>query len=79
VSAGNYQLDFYCVAPGGTREMGVFVNGDKIGVLSVSILRYNWTAFRFSASLVSGANTIELRDTEGESEPDVDYIVITPE
>ena len=76
-STGPVTLKFAVASPGGTRKMGVFVNnGSKQGVLSTSAPRYNWEEKSFTVNLISGANTIELRDTESASEPDVDYLIV---
>ena len=75
-SAGQATIKFAVAAPSGTRKLGVFVNNSKVGVLSTSAPRYNWEELAFTANLVSGNNTIELRDTESAAEPDVDYVKI---
>ena len=76
-STGPVTLKFAVASPSGTRKMGVFVNnGSKQGVLNTSAPRYNWEELSFTVNLQGGANTIELRDTEGAYEPDVDYLII---
>ncbi|MBV6647121.1 MAG: fibronectin type III domain-containing protein [Cyclobacteriaceae bacterium] len=76
-SSGNHDLDFSVAAPSGTRTMGVFVNNSPVGTISTSAPRYSWEIQSVTANLNSGSNTIELRDTEGASEPDVDYLEVT--
>ncbi|MBV6647275.1 MAG: Ig-like domain-containing protein, partial [Cyclobacteriaceae bacterium] len=75
-SGGAHDLNFSVAAPGGTRTMGVFVNNSPVGTISTSAARYNWEIQSVTANLNPGSNTIELRDTEGASEPDVDYLEV---
>ena len=73
---GSTTIKFAVAAPSGTRRVGVFVNNNKEGVLITSAQRYNWEEISFTVPLQVGNNIIELRDTEGAAEPDVDYVVI---
>lgn len=72
---GNVDLTFRIKVPSQTRSMGVFVNGIKIG--SISTASNNWTDKTISATLGSGGNAVELRDTEGTWEFDVDYLEVS--
>lgn len=75
-AAGNHVLDFSVASPSGSRSMGVFVNNSKVGTITTSAARYSWEIQSVTASLNSGNNTIELRDTENTNEPDVDYVEV---
>ncbi|NJL18778.1 MAG: hypothetical protein HC901_00150 [Bdellovibrionaceae bacterium] len=52
--------------------MGVFVNGVKIGVLTCTSV--TWEEQSIAATLSAGTNVVELRDTEGTAEFNVDYL-----
>ncbi|CAA6692438.1 MULTISPECIES: LamG-like jellyroll fold domain-containing protein [unclassified Lentimonas] len=69
---GSEALEFRIKVPSSTRSMGVFVNDSQVGVVSSSST--TWEAQTVSAVLNSGTNTIELRDSEGTAELDVDYL-----
>ncbi|MDF7807189.1 hypothetical protein P4E94_07055 [Pontiellaceae bacterium B12219] len=76
--AGAKLLTFSLSVPStgaGTRSMGVFVNGTQVGV--VSSISTVWEEITVEAAMVDGINTLELRDTEGTAEPDVDYVFIS--
>jgi hypothetical protein len=76
-AAGNHDLAFTVKRPNsGTRSMGVFVNDVKEGVVSASA--DSWTTIPLPGiALSSGNNSIELRDSEGTKELDVDKLEIT--
>jgi glucose/arabinose dehydrogenase len=76
-SGGTTTLDFAIRSPSGARSMGVYVNGAKVGVVTTTTLRPTWAEQGVSATLASGNNTIELRDSENTAEPDFDYVDIT--
>jgi polygalacturonase len=74
-AAGTYSLAFNtAVYSAGTRKMGVYVNGTKRGVITSSSLAF--TEVSINAPLNQGSNTIELRDSEGTTELNVDYLAI---
>ena len=77
-TAGSANLAFATKNPSGTgRKVGVFVNGTKVGVITTD----NSTPFAtktIAATLLSGSNTIQLQDSEGTAEPDIDYLEVTP-
>lgn len=74
-TAGTYNLAFsVAVYSAGTRRMGVYVNGTKRGIIASSSLAFGEVSI--SAALNQGNNVIELRDTEGTTELNVDYLVI---
>jgi MYXO-CTERM domain-containing protein len=58
------------------RSMGVFVNGVQVGTITTTTDRPAWAVQTATATLEAGTNTIELRDTEGAAEPDVDYLEV---
>jgi hypothetical protein len=58
------------------RSMGVFVNGVRVGSITTTTDRPTWAVQTVTATLAAGTNTIELRDTEGAAEPDVDYLEV---
>ena len=68
-------LAFRIKVPSGTRSMGVYVNGVKKGTVTTSLTYWN-TKANVSAALKAGTNTIELRDSEGTAELDVDYLKV---
>ncbi|NJL18943.1 MAG: hypothetical protein HC901_01135 [Bdellovibrionaceae bacterium] len=69
---GNADLIFGIEVPSGSRSMGVFVNGVKIGVLTCTSV--TWEEQTIAATLLAGTNVVELRDTEGTDEFNVDYL-----
>lgn len=72
-SGGATPLDFRVKVPSGTRSMGVFVNGIKQGAISSS--SSSWEAQSlFSITMNEGMNVVELRDSEGTTELDVDSL-----
>lgn len=76
--AGTYRISFASFSYSGTRKLGVYLNQfSKIGVLTVSSLRPNWTIHSFEVTLSAGMNSLELRDSENSAEPDIDYLEIT--
>lgn len=79
IESASYTLAFNVGVPtASTRSMGVYVNGTKIGVISSSLIGFAEESI--SASLAQGDNTIELRDSEGTAELNVDYLrILTPE
>ena len=76
-SAGNHDLVFAYKKPGGrrTRSMGIYVNGGKVGVLTATSNAWVTAAFG-EVALADGLNRIELRDSEGTRELDVDKLDI---
>lgn len=77
VETASYMLAFnVSTYSAGTRSMGVYVNGTKRGVVTSSLI--NFTEIIVSAALNQGNNTIELRDSEGTAEFDVDYLKVLP-
>ena len=70
--SGYYELVFNVNVPGGTRSMGVFVNGSKIGKVTTSNTSFSEKSI--TAFLDIGNTIIELRDSEGTSELNVDYL-----
>lgn len=72
---GTDNLEFRVKVLSNIRSVGVFVNDAKAGVLTCSST--NWETQVVGATLAAGANTIELRDSEGKQEPDVDYLALT--
>jgi uncharacterized repeat protein (TIGR03806 family) len=70
-------LRFAIRAPSGVRVMGVLVNGQKLGTITTTTLRPAWGDATVNATLVAGSNRIELVDSEGAAEPDIDYLEIT--
>jgi polygalacturonase len=74
-TAGTYSLAFnVAVYSAGTRKMGLYVNGTKKGVITSSSLTF--AEVSLSTALNQGNNVIELRDTEGTTELNVDYLAI---
>jgi hypothetical protein len=67
------KLMFNVQSPSGVRKMGVFVNNVKVGVIASSAPYWNWETVAVSAKLAKGNNTVELRDSEGTAELDVQY------
>lgn len=74
-SAGVQAVDFRIKVPSESRSMGVYVNNTKQAVLTCSST--SWETQIFDLDLNSGNNTIELRDSEGSKELDVDYLFFT--
>ncbi len=73
-SACDVDLEFAVSVPSNTRSLGVFVNDTKVGSITTS--SSSWEEQVISASLNSGDNSIELRDSESTREPNVDYLDI---
>jgi fibro-slime domain-containing protein len=73
-AGGSAHLDFAIRSPGTTRIMGVFVNNVKIGTVTTTTVRPTYAEAGVDATLVTGNNTIELRDSENADEPDIDYM-----
>lgn len=73
-TAGPADLDFRVCVPSGTRQMGVFVNGSRVGTVNTSSTA--WITKTVSTYLEAGKNTIELRDTDGTLELNVDYLEV---
>ena len=74
-AGGDVQLDFQMKIPSGSpRVMGVFIDNTQVGVVSSSST--SWEVVSLPVTLSAGTNTIELRDSEGTSEPDVDYMYV---
>jgi hypothetical protein len=72
--SGEATLSFNIASPSGARSMGVYVNEIKVDTVTAS--SSSWAVQTVSATL-SSTNTIELRDSEGTSELDVDYLEVT--
>ena len=70
--SGYYDLVFHVSVPGSNRSMGVFVNGSKIG--TVTSLDTEFSDKIITTLLQPGVTIIELRDSEGTSELNVDYL-----
>jgi hypothetical protein len=70
-----YELVFNVAVPSSsTRSMGVFVNGTKIGTVTTSSTDFS---DRSVTSLLETDHTIiELKDTEGTAELDVDFLKV---
>ncbi len=67
-------LTFSIASPSDNRSMGVYVNNVKKGVISTSLSAFsNKTVI---TNLNAGNNVIELRDSEGTRELDVDYVSV---
>jgi hypothetical protein len=74
-TAASYTLAFNVGVPAAsTRSMGVYVNGTKRGVISSSQVGFGEQSI--AVPLNQGNNTVELRDSEGTSELNVDYVKI---
>ncbi|MFQ6600112.1 glycosyl hydrolase family 28 protein [Flavobacterium sp. C3NV] len=74
-NAGTYTLAFnVAVYSAGTRKMGLYVNGVKKGVITSSSLTFGEVSL--NSALNSGNNVIELRDSEGTTELNIDYLVV---
>lgn len=69
---GDTQLAFNMKVPNLTRSMGVLVNGTKVGVITSSST--SWEIVTVDATLLDGINTVQLIDSEGTSEPDIDSL-----
>jgi hypothetical protein len=77
-TAGSATLVFSIRSPNTTvRKMGVYVNTKPVGVVTTTAVSPNWGTASVSATLISGNNTLELRDSEGAAEPDIDYLKLT--
>jgi hypothetical protein len=70
---GNQALKFATTSPSGARSFGVFVNGTRVGAVTTTTIRPTWAVQTLNVNLPVGNTTIELRDSEGTAEPDVDY------
>lgn len=75
-NAGLADLYFRVKVPNNTRSMGVFVNNVQVGAITTA--SKDWILQSVKAELLAGNNTIELRDSEGTSELDVDSLSIIP-
>lgn len=74
--ASDYTVSFQIGSPDTSRRtMGVFVNDSFVRTISTEFNGFE--SILMTLSLDSGINTIELRDSEGEREPNVDYLAIT--
>lgn len=73
-NAGPADLDFRIKVPSGSRTMGVYLNDSFIGTVGTSST--SWTTQTVSANLLQGKNIVELRDSEGTLELDVDYLEV---
>ena len=72
---GSQPLTFAAKIPSGTsRSMGIYVNCTKVGVLTST--NTGWSTTSITATMKAGSNTVELKDTEGTSEPDIDYLEV---
>jgi len=77
-TGGSQTLAFATKNPAGAgRKMGVFVNGAKIGVVTTDNGTLPFTTKSLPATLLNGNNSIQLQDSEGTTEPDVDYLEVT--
>ncbi len=75
-AAGPHDISFTFKRPGGvTRSMGVFVNDSKVGVLSASSNEFVTVTFS-NVELEAENNLIEIRDTEGTRQLDIDKLEI---
>jgi predicted alpha-1,2-mannosidase len=75
-SGGSKNLTFRIKVPAAsTRSMGVYVNNTKVSTVTSSSTSWE-SAIVNPVSLNSGNNTIELRDSEGTTELDVDYLEV---
>jgi polygalacturonase len=75
-NAASYTLSFNVGVPtAGTRSMGVYVNGTKRGVITSSLAGFSEVAI--TAPLNQGANAIEIRDSEGTTELNIDYLKVS--
>lgn len=73
--AGESLLSFTVKSVSGERSMGVYVNESKVGVITA--INNIWTNQIITANLKEGENIIEIRDSEGTDELDIDYLFIT--
>ncbi|MEO0453636.1 MAG: LamG-like jellyroll fold domain-containing protein [Verrucomicrobiota bacterium] len=74
--AGTYDLALRASSQTpGSSQMGLFVNGVKVQVVTVTTGSFELVPV--SVDLLAGANTIELRDSEGSTEFNIDYLDIT--
>lgn len=72
-AGGTTDLEFRVKVPSAsTRALGVYVNGVKVGVVTSSSI--SWETKAVPALLNAGNNMIELRDSEGKIELDVDSL-----
>lgn len=67
-------INFRVKSPSGTRRMGVYVNGTKRGTISTG--SSNWVDRTVTVPMGNGTRRIELRDSEGTAEFDVDFMQI---
>lgn len=74
-STGDKTLTFRIKVPSGDRTMGIFVNGVQAG--TVNSASTGWEEKSVEAVMVDGINTLELRDSEGTAELDVDYVFVS--
>ncbi|MEM1157902.1 MAG: putative Ig domain-containing protein [Verrucomicrobiota bacterium] len=73
-AAGNHDLRFRISSQGGSRRMGVFVNGDKIGTITSDRSEYSTVTLRYP--LPTGTNSIVVDDSEGTDELSIDYLEV---
>lgn len=72
---GRYELAFSIAVPsGGTRSMGVFADGIKVGVVSSNASEFSENSV--TTTLKPENAIIELKDTEGTAELNVDYLIV---
>jgi len=70
-----YELIFNAAVPSsGTRSMGVFVNDSKIGTITASSDEFADQSVK--SILKTGNAIIELKDTEGTAELNIDYLTV---
>ncbi|MEO0452557.1 MAG: Ig-like domain-containing protein [Verrucomicrobiota bacterium] len=76
--AGTHTLNFAVGVPGSsTRSMSVWIDGELVQVLTSSFVGIEEQTIL--VDLAAGTHTIELRDTEGTAEFNVDYLdIIVP-
>jgi polygalacturonase len=75
-TSGSSTLSFNVGVPAAsTRKMGVYLNGTKIGVITSSLIGYAQQSI--TATLNQGNNVIELADSEGTTELNVDYLSVS--
>jgi F5/8 type C domain len=77
-TGGSQTLAFATKNPSGAgRKLGTFVNGTKVGVITTDNGTLPFTTKSLVATLANGNNSIQLQDSEGTTEPDVDYLEVT--
>lgn len=75
-SGTSADLEFRIKVPSGTRSMGVYVNNTKVGTLSTSSNLWATYTLVGIPMNIGAANSIEVRDSEGSSELDIDRLVV---